>query len=77
MFVFAIFFTYNLQFYVPATILYSAVRRRITNERYHDFGEYVFRTFLVLLTSKLFLVVYGGFEMGYHGTIGVTCKHKN
>ncbi|XP_072039346.1 proton-coupled amino acid transporter 1-like [Amphiura filiformis] len=53
MFVFAIFFTYGIQFYVPVHILWPFFKRRIANERYHDLGEYVFRTFMVLLTMVL------------------------
>ncbi len=52
MFVFAIFFTFGLQFYVPVSILWPPIRRRIRNEKYHDLGEYVFRTFLVLVAGK-------------------------
>lgn len=55
MYAIAIFLTYNLQFYVPFTLLWPRVCRRIL-WRYTDQTkaklEYVFRIGLILITCK-------------------------
>lgn len=53
LFVGAIFISYGLQFYVPLSFVWPPIRNRIPQERYHTLAEYIFRTIIVLITSKL------------------------
>lgn len=56
MYAVAIFLTYNLQFYVPFTLLWPRIRRRILYKchvKTHIIFEYLFRIGLILITCKL------------------------
>ncbi|XP_064636410.1 proton-coupled amino acid transporter 1-like isoform X2 [Lineus longissimus] len=57
MFPIALFISYGLQFYVPVCILWPPIEARISSPRWKVWGEYVFRTFLVLFTFALAAVI--------------------
>ncbi|XP_077862168.1 proton-coupled amino acid transporter 1-like, partial [Saccoglossus kowalevskii] len=48
----AIFVSYGLQFYVPVDIIWPTFKNKLP-EKYQVFGEYVFRTILVIITLLL------------------------
>ena len=52
-----VFFTYNLQFYVAIQILWPPFLKRIHKPAYRRYGEWIFRTIIVLFTSALGLFV--------------------
>nr|CAD7403988.1 unnamed protein product [Timema cristinae] len=49
----AIFLSYGLQFYVPMNVVWPMVKPHLTSEKTQFIGEYVLRTFLVILTFAL------------------------
>jgi hypothetical protein len=56
MYAIAIFLTYNLQFYVPYTLLWPRICRRILyryDDRIKANVEHVFRIGLIMITCKL------------------------
>lgn len=50
----SIFLSYALQFYVPMDIIWPSIKPLIPTEKMQLISEYVFRTFLVLLTCESF-----------------------
>ncbi|OQV14342.1 Proton-coupled amino acid transporter 1 [Hypsibius exemplaris] len=48
-----IFYSYSLQFYVPFEILWPTVKRKLRTETRIKYGEYLFRTGLVIFTFAL------------------------
>jgi hypothetical protein len=55
----AIFLTYNLQFYVPFTLLWPRICRKILykyNDKAKAKFEYIFRIGLILITCKLIIL---------------------
>ena len=53
MYALTIFISYNLQLYVPVQIMFPTMRRWINKEWCDKFGEYIFRTVLVIFTFAL------------------------
>lgn len=53
----AIFLSYCLQFYVPMSIIWPPIKRRINDESYQKVAELSLRTFLVCLTFLLAVAV--------------------
>ena len=53
----AIFFSYNLQLYVPISIVYPPLRFWVDKPWFDKYGEYLFRTALVILTFSLSVTI--------------------